>query len=441
MSWGQVVASWFSPGRLTLYASGMLLFFLGSAAVDMVSLIRAGGVVFPQQDPVGRDFMAFWSAGRLVLDGRVAEIHLEQPIHQMHQLAVACAPDKTCIKDVFLWHHPPPFLLVATALATLQYPFAVLTWFVVSAVFALMVIRQLLPGPRQWVLGVGFPSVGFHTGNVQAGLVVGGLFGLALHWLERRPLLAGVAIGCLAIKPHVAVLFPLVLLVQRRWPTFIAAAVTTLLILGATILAFGVQTYFDFFTNLRDAQGVIDNGKVSRLTIVSLQGNLITGGVSADIARWAHWLSAGAATVLVMVLWALRAPTAVCGAALAAAAVLIPPYLFYYDLTVLGVGLALFGVWAAKEGFRGPEPLVLAFAWLSPALTVALNQVHAIPLWDGWRLSNADFVIPYGPIAAWGVLLICAGRAGLFDGIGRVVARVRGPAATEVPPQVPEPQP
>jgi hypothetical protein len=40
--------------------------------------------------------------------------------------------------------------------------------------------------------------------------------GATLAPLERRPRLAGIAIGCLAIKPHVAVLFPLVLLVQRH---------------------------------------------------------------------------------------------------------------------------------------------------------------------------------------------------------------------------------
>jgi len=57
-------------------------------------------------------------------------------------------------------------------------------------------------------------------------LLTAALAGAALLSLERRPILAGVFIGLLAIKPHLALLFPVALIAIGAWRTLLAAAVT-----------------------------------------------------------------------------------------------------------------------------------------------------------------------------------------------------------------------
>ena len=54
-----------------------------------------------------------------------------------------------------------------------------------------------------------------NVGHGQNGFLTAALLGGALHWLDRRPWLAGVLIGCLAYKPQFGVLIPVALLAGR----------------------------------------------------------------------------------------------------------------------------------------------------------------------------------------------------------------------------------
>src|SRR5690606_18937305 len=80
----------------------------------------------------------------------------------------------------------------------------------------------------------------------------------------------------------------------------------------------------------------------------------------------------------------------IAGAALCAATLLISPYLFFYDFTLLAVGAALLG--APRNRF---ELLALILAW-GAGLSLPLNYLAALPL---------------APVAAWLILLASARRA------------------------------
>src|SRR5207248_624969 len=96
----------------------------------------------------------------------------------------------------------------------------------------------------------------------QNAFLTAALAGFALLWLDRRPLAAGVAIGFLAIKPQLAVLFPLALLAEGRWRTMAVAALTVLALSVASLAAFGWEDWAAFVRHLPATQAMGESGAV-----------------------------------------------------------------------------------------------------------------------------------------------------------------------------------
>ena len=87
---------------------------LVSLAIIAYLLATSSGTLDWRGRPIGTDFSQVWTAGRMVLDGRAAEVW-NWDAHR----AVQEALHGPSLAEWYGWHYPPPFLLVATALATL----------------------------------------------------------------------------------------------------------------------------------------------------------------------------------------------------------------------------------------------------------------------------------------------------------------------------------
>lgn len=380
---------WLSPRRLALLAA---LAGAGTILSVLATWALSHGLILPNKRIVGGDYLAFWSAGTLALEGRAAEAHAAASLHEIHQRV---APG---LSVLYLWHHPPPFLLVATTFATLPYLWSIAAWLALSGALYAAATRALAPNRLALVFAFAAPAAATHLGNAQLGLIAAAAFAFALVWLPRRPLAAGAMIGLLAIKPHLAALFPLALAAQGRWRAFAAAAATALGLCGAAALAFGPNAYVGFFENLTNAESVVTQERVPAYTAVSLYGNLIGLGAPALAAGLAHAASALAAAGLVVLVWRRGARDAA-GAALAAGSALISPYLFFYDLTLLLVACALISRDGGWDRLSRLEKLTLILGWSAPALALSFGQIVTLPI---------------GPAASWGLLLIAARQAGLF---------------------------
>lgn len=353
-------------------------------AVMAAQLAHVEGFAFANGQPVFGDFIAFWSAGRAALDGLAAQVHDRDAIFAYQQLA---APGAIYVAP---WNSPPTFLIVACALALLPYAASALLFLAASAALFFFAIRKLLPDGRALLLAATAPAVVYHAGTVQAGLLIGGISALALAWLERRPRAAGALIALLAIKPHLALLWPLYLALTRQWLAFAAAAATACAFALSAGLAFGFDAYVRFFANLAASQNLISLQQITTPAYASLYANLLDLGAAQGLALAAHVLSALAAIAFSCRVF-LTGDRAAAGAALSAATMLISPYLFFYDHTLLMAGAALLGAprtplgWAAAIG-----------AW-GGGLSVALG--YWLPL-------------PVCPLAAWLVLAAALMRAG-----------------------------
>jgi alpha-1,2-mannosyltransferase len=346
-------------------------------------LMGADGLRLANGQPVFGDFIAFWSAGRLALDGHASQVHNHELMALYNQLA---APGASYYAP---WNSPPTFLLIASALAAMPYVVAALVFLFVSGAVYLFAARKILPDTRALIFAVTLPAAVYHLGTVQTGLLIAGISALALAWLDKRPLSAGALVGLLAIKPHLALLWPVLLALSGRWRAFAAASASA----GAFVLiagvVFGFESYVRFFESLRASQELINANRISTPAFASLYASLLNLGAPVTIAAAAQALSAAAALAVSALIFR-RGDAALGGAALCAATLLISPYLFFYDFTLLAVGAAMLG--APRDRFE----LIASVAAWSVGLSLVLS--YALPL-------------PYCAAAAWLVLIAAFRRA------------------------------
>lgn len=355
-------------------ALGVALTMLGYM---LYRLSGAENMTLPSGQPLFGDFMAFWSAGRAALDGHVAEVHDRAMIFSYHKMA---APD---VRYVAPWNSPPTFLLIACVLGLMPYAVSAIVFLIATGAFYLYAVRKLAPDARTLIFAITAPAVVYHFGTIQAALLIAGIVGLALAWLDTRPRLAGAMVGLLAIKPHLAVLWPLFLLLSRRWGAFAAAAVTTVVFVALAGLVFGFDSYLRFFENLSASQRLISSQQITTPAYASLYANLLFMDAPQAVATGAHALSAVLAVATACWLF-WRGDRVIGGAALCAATLLVSPYMFFYDFTLLVIAAVLMG--KPRNWF---EIIAYIFAW-GAGLTVALGYY---------------FPLPVCPLAAWLILI------------------------------------
>ena len=385
-----VKSVWVWLRRWWLYAgAGAIGLFILGANVYF-GLTAGDGLIMANKRLIAGDFMAFWSAGRMTLEGALDQVHAARPIYE-EQLRHAPGLDV-----VYLWHHPPTFLLVATSLAFLPYLAAAGLFFALTAGIYALATRTITTAPAALFFAAMAPASAMHFGNVQTGLLTAALAGLALVMIDRRPIVAGALVGLFAIKPHLAVLYPLAFAAGGRWRAFAAAAVVTLGFVGVSFWAFGWGAWEAFFANMAHAQSMVTEQKIAPGTYATVFANLRGLGAPVWAAGLAHGASAVLAAGAVFLVWR-RGGGLYAGAVLAAASTLMSPYLFFYDLTLFLVAGGLIvrqaGGWSALQRW---EQTVVAYGWIAPGLLFSVG--HVAPL-------------PFAALAAWALIVVAARRA------------------------------
>jgi hypothetical protein len=136
-------------------------------------------------------------------------------------------------------------------------------------------------------------------------------------------------------------LFPIVLIADRRWLTIAVATLMALLLAALSWLVFGSASWAAFVHWAPISNRVlIDQGALDWYRLQSVFAFARAHGGSETLA----WIVQGVLMLLLAVglawLWRSRVAFELKAAALAAGALLATPYLFMYDLVVLAVAVA-----------------------------------------------------------------------------------------------------
>lgn len=360
----------------------MMLLGLG-LAIFATWIVMSHGTIDPQGRPLGTDFSSFYAAGSMVLDGQAGEVYTASAhFARQQQIFGANTP-------YYAWLYPPVFLLLATPLALLPYLLALALWQAGSFAFYLLVIRGIvrqasLDSPviaALWLpAAAAFPAVFINLGHGQNGFLTAGLLGAALLALDRRPALAGALFALLCYKPQFALVIPLALLAAGAWRAILAGLVATLMLVGLSSLAFGIDVWPAFLASTASAQKLLlEQGEVGFAKLQSVFAVIRMWGGSVALA----YALQGAVTLLVMcsVAWAWRAPRDrnASAALLMIGTLLASPHVLDYDLVVLGPAITFAVCAGIARGFRPFEISVLAMAWAVPLLTRTIATATMIP--------------------------------------------------------------
>lgn len=345
-----------------------------------------------------KDFANYWMAGQLIREGRVMDLFGPHPAYFAH-LTDAFGAD-------FPWHnwsYPPHYLLLVWPLGFFTYEVAMVVFLAATGGLFLIVLRILAreAGPMVWVAAGPFVAHNFwvaQNGYVSASL---GLGALALR--ERRPVLAGILLGLLTVKPQLGLLFPFLLVAERRWSMIASAALTTVALVAASVAVFGVEAWEGYFDEVVPYQAYVMRALEGTFLAMmpAFYGALRNWTVTPDVALTLHLLVAVPVALVTIVAFFRVADARYRTALLVLGTFVVTPYALSYDLGLLVPALALL----AGNGTAGwPEDrhriALLAVAMLLPVVMMPLGEMY---------LSLAPFVL----LAVYAIALSEAGLASL----------------------------
>ncbi len=352
---------WLTSKRLVIYPAAMLL----------AQVIGAGIWLYlhrfvPGNEPgmaFANDFRVFWGASHLALESHAVDAY---DINKLLPVLQGVDPGLVRARAWFHWFYPPTFLLAILPLAILPYllSYAVFTLSTLAG-YAAMLARIAKPH-RIGMMILAYPPTVLAAFNGQNAFLTATLAGCGLMLLERRPVVAGICIGLLAIKPHLAILFPVALLCARAWKAMFAAAVTALGLAIASLLVLGADTAFAFVNSIGIARQLAMEGALPLAKMPTVFSATRLLGAGASIANGIHFAVALLGMLAVVIVWRKPQPLYLRASVLVLASLLVSPHMFDYDLTWLALPIAWMGVHGLERGWLRGERELLVAAWFSP---------------------------------------------------------------------------
>jgi hypothetical protein len=325
----------------------------------------------------GRDFLNMWAGPRIAAQsGIMALFDYEAYYKALQSLYGAPVPFHN-------WGYPPHLFFFISPFSALPYIPGLILWTMLGfTLYAGVVLTQLPAAARR--AGLVFlllaPASIVNAVTGQNGFFTATLFLGGLMLLDRRPVLAGVMFGLLTVKPQLGLLLALALVAIGAWRCIVATTLTASLLAATSILLWGVDPWIGWLTQAgRYQQWLLTNNFDGFYTYMmpSVFAAARLVGLPAEIAGAIQAMVA--APVVVVTLFAFRRThdTAARALLLACGTLLVSPYAFNYDMTLLTAALLWTLTPMATVGDRDRQ--ILGAAWLLPTAIMPLHIVGFPP--------------------------------------------------------------
>jgi membrane protein CcdC involved in cytochrome C biogenesis len=357
----------------TCIVSGAVGIIMRLRMESSVGLTAGGTYAF------GDDFICFWSGPRLALLGRFPEAYDFERFHQF-AMSVLGGP-------IHMYHYdyPPSMALLMLPFALLPYVGGLAAWFFGGCLAFAAVVRKSWPiagaGLRDPMLyALAMPALLMNALSGQTGAWTAGLLGGGLVLLERQPILAGVLLGLLSVKPQIALLLPVALLFGRQWRALASFVGVVAVLLTGSALAFGLDVWHGFFERVAVLRGpVLEDGAGLWHLFASVFVFVRHLPAPLPVAYAVQAAVSLAAVASVIVAWRSRASARHKNAVLVMAICFATPYILVYDLVVTAlVPLWLYTEMQTHTRLRGRYRLAFALLILTPMISPGITQMTGI---------------------------------------------------------------
>jgi hypothetical protein len=287
--------------------------------------------------PTASDFIALWLAGRQAVHGHAALLYDPGAFVRLQQALVGTLP-------VYFpnWSYPPTYMLLLAPFGALSYLAAFLAYEFATLLACIAVVSLIVRRRSAIALVLASPFTAWNFIAGQGGFLSASLAGAALLVLESRPLLAGVLLGFLTYKPQFAILFPVALVAAKEWRALLAAGLTTALLAGGSIIAFGADPWVAWPRDLVARAGFelgVDPDQYWGLyqTVYGLFRYFGSGRAAAALAQGLATLGI---VLMVWVVWRSRLRYPLKAATVSAGMLLAPHHVLAYDLAAIAIPVA-----------------------------------------------------------------------------------------------------
>lgn len=358
------------PVRVALICTSLLLVLISAVRFQAPELLGQAKVL--------TDFDAFHIAGQMAKEGRA-----DQTYHMREMLAAQHEVSGT--RSFMPWTYPPPFTLLMQGLAHLPVGVAFALFTLSSFAFYLWILRRIA---GEWWLATVIaimPTVLLNLRTGQNGFLIGGLIGYFLLAFQEGRRIAGVPLGLMVIKPHLAAGVGLITLLKTRWSILILAGLVAFALLLIATWSYGLGIWLDFRDAVKEASFFLSKGFYPLFRMSSIYASAFTFSLSAMTAMILQAVGALLALGLLARACLRGIDYHHLAALTCAASLFVSPYGYDYDLTILGVGLA-FLIPDLLRRCGGLEVLsLLLLSWFVCGFGIAWNA--------GISTSQADRVI------------------------------------------------
>jgi len=329
------------------------------------------------------DFAAFYRGGEMAAQGKAVEVY------DYASFAAGLSPEN----QTLLFLNPPHALLFYELLASVDYPVArglVLAANVLCLFLSVYVIR-LQAGFWPYVFVALSAGTLYSFQLLQLAPITTFLLLFALLFSRQRPVLSGLALCVLTLKPQYGILVPVYLMAMRDWRAFGVAACGTVVLVAASVGVYGLSVWQAFFASMsggvHSIQFQISHNMM--ITIGQSMGKIGAGTglkmivqvvciVLSGLAVWSlarHWRREAAAALSLLVMC------------------IVAPSFLFYDWLMYAMALLLM----LKLSPRWPLSLqaIAGLLWIAPVVHDVLNVYDA---------GAAFFFSSFIPVIALAVL-------------------------------------
>ncbi len=223
---------------------------LGAALAFMVSISFVHGLSsFPadrDHAAVAEDLAAFHRAGEMALKDEGAAAY--DPAAFRAGLADH--------QKGLLWLNPPHAYFVMAPIAALSYGAAKALWIALSvAALAGVFATAHLKSRAFLALALISPAMLISVMLLQLGGFVALGLSAALLLAGKRPVIAGFILALLTMKPQYGLMAPVFLIAAGHWRAFFSAALSTAVLIIASAIVFGLDSWLSFADALKTVHG------------------------------------------------------------------------------------------------------------------------------------------------------------------------------------------
>jgi hypothetical protein len=326
---------------------------------------------------VGGDFPVYWLASQLARTGNTAIAYDFQGFQEALRLFNGS-------EFPAAWFYPPTFLLILLPLSVLPYIASLVVWILSTFAALHQMITRISPHRLTTWLLLSFPAIFLNASYGQNGFLSAALLGWGLLLLDHSPYLAGVYLGLVTYKPHLAILVPVALAAGRQWQALFMFAVTLAVTVIVSSFVFGFDIWLAFFKNLSNATAVLESGFRGQIQdwkkMVSIFSTARLAGLTVQTAWVLQGLAMCGAAAVVARVWSKTLPLSVRASVLTLAILLFSPHVLEYDLTLLTLPLAWMGWEGHTKGWLPWELPILSVIWFLPLLSKLVVKVIPIQL-------------------------------------------------------------